>query len=135
LYRVFGVLVEVGVEDALILEVQAGTDVEEHPPQVVQAERRQGLRTRGDGFLNGLAVRADRVLAALLHLGDDGEPVAGRRPGVCRSVPPALELEVPSLGIAIAAGLVQSLVLITAPLLDAYWPKRNTEVVGLKRFC
>ena len=36
--RVLGVLVEVGVEDAHVLEVQARTDVEEIPPQVVQLE-------------------------------------------------------------------------------------------------
>ena len=38
--RVLGVLVEIGVEDAHVLEVQTRTDVEEIPPQVVQLERR-----------------------------------------------------------------------------------------------
>src|SRR6478609_4938447 len=37
---VLGVLVEVGVEDAHVLEVQTRSDVEEIPPQVVQLERR-----------------------------------------------------------------------------------------------
>ena len=38
---VFGVLVEVGVEDALVHEVRVRADVEEHPAQVVELERRE----------------------------------------------------------------------------------------------
>ena len=37
--RVLGVLIEVGVEDALILKVQAGPHIEQHPPQVMQPQR------------------------------------------------------------------------------------------------
>ena len=94
LHRVLGVLVEVGVEDALVLEVQARPDVEEHPAQVVQPQRRQSLRTRRDGLLDGFSVRADRLLAALLHLRDDREAVAGGRPREDGSVSPALLFEV-----------------------------------------
>ena len=90
--RVLGVLVEVGVEDALVLEVQSRADVEEHPAQVVQAQRRERLRTRRDGLLDGFAVGTNRLLAPLLHLRDDRETVASGRPRVDGSVPTAFHL-------------------------------------------
>ena len=36
LHRILGVLVEVGVEDALVLKGQAITEIEKHPAKVVQ---------------------------------------------------------------------------------------------------
>ena len=62
--RVLGVLVEIGVEDALIHEVGVPADVEEHPAQVVQLEYREGIGQPRDGILDVLAVLADGLLRA-----------------------------------------------------------------------
>ena len=45
-HGVLEVLVEVGVEDALIHEVRVPFDFEQQPAQVVQFERRKNLRSR-----------------------------------------------------------------------------------------
>ena len=107
--RVLGVLVEVGVEDALVLEVQAGADVEQLPAQVVQAQAAPAPPDSGDRCPRSSCRMPGSLLAALLDLRDDREAVAGRRPRKDRAVPPPLELRnIPPFGMAIAAGLVQS---------------------------
>ena len=40
-HRVLEIFVEIGVEDALIHEVHARADIEQHPAEVVQLQRRQ----------------------------------------------------------------------------------------------
>jgi hypothetical protein len=47
-HGVLGVLVEVGVEDALIHEVGVLADVEEHPAEVVQLENSKAIRKARD---------------------------------------------------------------------------------------
>jgi hypothetical protein len=85
---VLGVLVEVGVEDALVLEVQPGADVEQIPPQIVQLQRGQHVGLCGDGSLELLAVVPDRLLMTVEHLGDDVEAVARRGAREDRPVAP-----------------------------------------------
>src|SRR5438874_9211004 len=51
-HRVFCVLVEVGVEDALVHEVAILADVKEQPAQVVQLKHGEEVRSLGDALLN-----------------------------------------------------------------------------------
>ena len=60
----------------------------------MQTQRCQCLRAVRDCLFDRLAVGADRLLAALLHLGDDGEPVTGRCPGKEWAVASPLEFEI-----------------------------------------
>src|SRR5262249_53042240 len=92
---VLGVLVEVGVEDALVLEMQARADVEQLPPEVVQTKGRQYVWAARDRFLDLFAVRPDGLLTPLLDFGDDRKPMAGRSPRIDRSVPTTFEFEIP----------------------------------------
>jgi hypothetical protein len=87
---ILGVLVEVRVEDALVLKVQSGPDVEQHPPEVVQPQGRERLRAARDR----LAVCPDGVLATLLDFRDDRESVARRCPRKNWTVTPAFEFEI-----------------------------------------
>src|SRR5207249_10131612 len=73
---VFGVLVEVRIEDALIHEVRVALDFEEDPAQVVELEHLEAVWIPRDGRLDALTVVADRLLAARLHLRDDREAMA-----------------------------------------------------------
>src|SRR6201995_2786471 len=93
-HRILGVLVEIGVEDALVLKMQPRTDVEQYPPQVVQPQRREHVGTPGNRFLDLLAVRADGLFAPLFDLRDDRKAIAGRSSRIDWTVPAALELEV-----------------------------------------
>jgi hypothetical protein len=52
----------------------------------MQSQWSKKLRRFGDCSFDDLAVFADRVLAALFDLRDDGKPVACRRPGIDRTV-------------------------------------------------
>ena len=105
---VLGVLVEIGVEDALVHEVRVRADVEEHPAQVMELQRRERVRARGDGVLDALPVGADVGLGARLDLRDDREAVAGGRSRVGRAVPALLEREVALFWNRHRRGLVQS---------------------------
>ena len=91
---VFGVLVEIGIENALVHEVLVRTDIEQHPSQVMELQRGERVWARGDRVFDLLAVRADLTFGARLDLRDDGEAVAGGRPWVRRPVPALLEREV-----------------------------------------
>ena len=58
-HRILGVLVEVGVEDALIHEVGVAFDVEEHPAQVVQLEHGEDVGLPGHRLLDVLGILAE----------------------------------------------------------------------------
>ena len=60
---ILGVLVEVGVEDALIHEVGVAFDVEEHPAQVVQLEHGEAVGRLGHRLLDPLGILAEVRLA------------------------------------------------------------------------
>src|SRR3954447_22897473 len=91
-YGVFGVLVEVGVEDALVHEVGVLADVEEHPAQVVELQHGEEVRRLGHPLLDPLGVRIEILLGAGLDPGKDAEAVAGRSLGVDRAVASLLYL-------------------------------------------
>ena len=61
---VLGVLVEVGVEDALVHEVRVAADVEEHPPEVVELERREHVRIALDSLLRA-SCRSARISSSV----------------------------------------------------------------------
>ena len=63
-HRILGVLVEVGVEDALIHEVRVAPDVEEHPAQVMQLEHGEAIGEPGDRVLDLLPVLANGGLSS-----------------------------------------------------------------------
>ena len=104
-HGVLGVLIEVGVEDALIHEVGFRTDVEEHPAQVVQLEHLERVGQAGDGLLDLLPVRADGLLRAGLDLRDDREAIARGSPGEDRAVSSLFLLEESLLRDRLGGGL------------------------------
>ena len=92
--RVLRVLVEIRIEDALIHEVLVGPDVEQHPPEVMQLQWGERMRTRVDGLLNPCPVRADFSLGARLDLRDDREAMTRGRSRIGRAVSSLLKGEV-----------------------------------------
>ena len=70
-------------------------DVEQHPAEVVQLQRCEHVGAPRDRLLDLLAVRSERFLAALLHLGDDRKPVAGRGSRINRTISAPFEFEIP----------------------------------------
>ena len=105
---ILGIFVKVRVEYSLIHEIRVAADVEENPSQVVKSERGENERIAGYGVLYSFSVRADRFFAARLDLGNDREAVVGRVFGKIGPYRPCSSLKYPSLGMAIAAGFVQS---------------------------
>ena len=104
-HGVLGVLIEVGVEDALIHEVRLRTDVEEHPAQVVQLEHLERVGQAGDGLLDLLSIRADGLLRAGLDLRDDREAIARGSLGEDRAVSSLFLLEESLLRDRLGGGL------------------------------
>ena len=106
---ILGVLVEVGVEDALILEVGLPVDLENLPAQIVQLEHGKAVWVLGNRFLNRLGMFVASFLTTGDQLCDDGEAVAGRSLGKIGPYLPCSGLpRYPPFGIAMAAGFVQS---------------------------
>ena len=62
--RVLGVLVEIRIENALIHEVLVGADIEQYPPEVMQLEWGQRMRTGLDRLLDPRPVGTDVILCA-----------------------------------------------------------------------
>src|SRR5206468_10651622 len=77
-HRIFSVLVEVGVEDALVHEIGVLADVKEHPAQVVQLKHGEQVRSLGDALLNPFGIIVEVLLCARLDLGKDAKAVARR---------------------------------------------------------
>src|SRR3954463_11543330 len=102
---ILGVLVEVGVEDALVLEIQVLADVEKLPAQIMQLQRIQNPRIVLNRCLNSSPVFADRLFAARYDFGDDREAVARGSARENRPVPPPLFFEVTSFGDRHGGGL------------------------------
>jgi hypothetical protein len=94
LNRVLGVLVEIGIENALVHEVFLVTDVKEHPSQVMELQRCERVRARGDCVLDALPVGADVGFRARLDLRDDREAVARGRTRVRRPISALFESEI-----------------------------------------
>jgi hypothetical protein len=104
----------------------------------VQLQDGKGVWLRRDRVLDVFGVFVEDVLAARDYFREDREAVAGRGLGKDGPVTPLLDLvlEVPSLGIAIAAGFDQSCVLDSLDIeLPLPWCVSSTnEFVVVDRF-
>jgi hypothetical protein len=83
-------------------------NVEEHPTQVVKLEHFKSVGQAGYGLLDGVAVLANDRFASGLYFSDDSEAVTGGSAWIGWAVSAILDGKYPSFGIAIAAGLDQS---------------------------
>jgi hypothetical protein len=92
------------------LEIGFPLDVEKIPSEVMQLEHGEDVRLISDGLLDGLGVLIKSRLPSGDDLRDDGEAVASRSLGKIGPYLPCstLSLDKPPLGIALAAGFVQS---------------------------
>src|SRR6185437_6079737 len=95
---VFGVLVEVGVEDALIHEVGLALYRNQEPAKVVKLERRQIVGRPCDGGFHLVGVLVECGFFARYDLCEDAEPVASRSSRKDGAVASLLELEVALFG-------------------------------------
>ena len=89
---VFGVLVEISVEDAHILEVIVTFDLEEIPAQIVQLEHRKAIRLSRDRLLDISRILVEVRFATRNDLRDDREAVAGRGLREDRTIAALLDL-------------------------------------------
>src|SRR6476469_5158134 len=76
--RILGIFVEVGIENAHVLEVSFPLDVEKVPSKVMQLEHGEDVRLTGHGLLDVLGVLIEDRLPSGDDLRDDGEAVASR---------------------------------------------------------
>src|SRR5437867_1831788 len=76
-YGILGVLIKVGIEDALIHEVSLAVNWKQHPAQIMKLERRQQIGLSSQGLLDVLRVLIKDRLAAGNDFGDDRESVTG----------------------------------------------------------
>src|SRR5215472_2893371 len=97
-HRVFGVLVEICVKDALVHEIGVLSKVEQNPAQVVQLQYGERVGHIGDSLLDRFSVSADDLLSAGLNLGDDRKAVTSWRSRIDRTVSSLCGCEVSSLG-------------------------------------
>src|SRR6478736_7113430 len=84
--RILGIFVEVGVENAHVLEIGFPLDVEKVPSEVMQLEHSEDVRLISDGLLNVLGVLIKNRLPSGDNLRDNGEAVASRSLGKDRAV-------------------------------------------------
>ena len=70
-HGVFGVFVEVGVENAHVLEVRVPFDLKEIPAQIVQFEHGEDVRLSGYSRLDISRVHVEVLLGAGFDLRDD----------------------------------------------------------------
>ena len=107
-HGVLEVFIEIGVEDALVHEMQSPCRCRTGPTEGSGALSVASIGGIGDRLLDGLAIIADRLLSSRFDLRDDGKAVAGWSLGKDWAVRPCSSLKYPSFGIAIACGFVQS---------------------------
>src|SRR6267142_4915416 len=115
---VLGVLVKIGVEDSLIHEVLVLADVEEHPPQIVELERREQVGRSLQRLLDCLSVFADHLLCSGLGLRNDRKAITRGTFRITGPYLPCSSLKYPSFGMAIARGFVQSFSVALVPVFD-----------------
>src|SRR5215472_15244487 len=77
-YGVVRVFVEIRVEDSLVHEVRIFSDIEEHPPQVVQFQWRQYVGIRFQSLLQRLSIFANGLPSARLDFGNDRKAITSR---------------------------------------------------------
>src|SRR5258705_6641052 len=109
-HGILRVFVEIGIEDALIHHVGLSLDGDEHPFQVVRFEHCNNVRLVSDCLLHDLGMAVEGLLLSRDDLRDDREAIARGSLWEDRAVPAVfhVSLKYPSLGIAMAAGFVQS---------------------------
>src|SRR5580704_3843671 len=95
---VFGVLVEVGVKDALVHEVGLAFDGNENPAEIVEFEDGEIVGRCSDGVFDPLRVLVEDGLSAGDDLCEDAEAVTGGRTRIDGTVAALLELEVALFG-------------------------------------
>src|SRR5712671_2039101 len=91
---VLGVLVKIGVEDSLIHKVLVLADVEEHPPQIVELERREQVGRSLQRLLDCLSVFADHLLGSGLGLRNDRKAITRGTLRINWTISPLFELKV-----------------------------------------
>src|ERR1700720_1725788 len=84
--RILGIFVEVGVENAHVLEIGFSPDIEKVPSEVMQLENGEDVRLTSHGLLDVLGVLIENRLPSWDDLRDDGEAVASRSLGKDRAV-------------------------------------------------
>ena len=107
-YGILDIFVEIGVEDALIHEVQTRADIEQDPTEIVKPQRREHGRVALHSLFNRLAVLADRVFPSGLDLRNDREAIVGRSSWKDWTVAALLKFEISLLGDRHCGGFVQS---------------------------
>src|SRR6476660_7338370 len=84
--RILGIFVEVGIENAHVLEVRFPLDVEKVPSKVMQLEHGEDISLTSHGLLDVLGVLIEDRLPSRDDLRNDGETVASRSLGKDRAV-------------------------------------------------
>src|SRR6476646_3504845 len=84
--RLLGIFVEVGVENAHVLEIGFPIDVEKVPSEVMQLEHGENVRLTSHGLRDVVGVLIEARLPAGDDLRDDGEVVARPALGKERAV-------------------------------------------------
>src|SRR5882672_6135563 len=91
---VLGVLVKIGVEDSLIHKVLVLADVEEHPPQIVELERREQVGRSLQRLLDCLSVFTDHLLCSGLGLRNDRKAITRGTFRINWTISPLFELKI-----------------------------------------
>src|SRR5437763_4833115 len=91
---VLKILVEIGIEDALIHEVQTGADIEQDPTEIMKAQRREQVWVTLHCVFKRPAVRANSVFPSGLDLGNDRKAIVCRSSRIDWTVAALLNLEV-----------------------------------------
>src|SRR5258708_9327607 len=91
---VLGVLVKISVEDSLIHKVLVLADVEEHPTQIVELERREQVGRSLHRLLDCLSVFADHLLCSGLGLRNDRKAITRGTLRINWTISPLFELKV-----------------------------------------
>src|SRR6266536_6257898 len=79
--RILGIFVEVGVENAHVLEIGFPIDIEKVPSEVMQLEHGEEVRLTSHGLLDVLGILIENRLPSGDDFRDDGEAVASRSLG------------------------------------------------------
>jgi hypothetical protein len=112
--RILGIFVEVGVENAHVLEIGFPLDLKKVPSEVMQLEHGEDVRSISDGLFDVLGVLIKNRLASGDDLRDDGEAVASR-----------------SLGKDRAVSALLNFILGEAPFWGSPWPRVSSSLASL----
>ena len=91
---IFGIFIEIGVEDALVHEIGFVLDIEQDPTQTMKLKRRECVRIILDYLFENLSICPYRICRARFDFSDDGEAVIRRRARVNCAVSSLLKFEI-----------------------------------------